>query len=504
MKIPSVLKRKKIITGAVFVLLAVAAMVYFLDPFHLFSSGSSDSESSAPDRIFTVKRGELIIGVMLTGSVNAKTKHKLSMEAPWGTKLIKVVDENKEVKKGEIVAEYETYDLILKIDDLKVSLDNKKKDLEIALDEMEILKSTNEADIRTARDAVTEAEDAYSKYWRLEGPRDRDEQNLKVDEAAKTLQDAEDELSAKILTFNTTVYSDAAAEEKAQKEIDTAKQKRDSANTKYNSAVQERKIFKRYTQPSKLKELRNKLAQARLNLRKTKVKTEASIAQKKNQLFQYETQIRKYERDLKKHQSYLPMMKLIAPVDGIVIYGDPDRRWGNPEVKVGMDARRKQVIITIPDMSKMIVDVNLPEQYRSKVSAGDRVVITPDSIQTIKQAGRIDTIASLPVSLIPWDQNSPKIYRTVVDFNNNDPRVVSGMSVQVEVVSRVLKNVLFIPIEAVFEENGKLLVYKVTLAGPEKVFIKINESNNNYVEVTEGLKEGDDIYLYRPFQTSSN
>ena len=76
----------------------------------------------------------------------------------------------------------------------------------------------------------------------------------------------------------------------------------------------------------------------------------------------------------------------------------------------------------------------------------------------------------------------------MVDFNNNDPRVVSGMSVQVEVVSRILKNVLFVPIEAVFEENGKLLVYKVTLTGPEKVFIKINESNNNYVEVTEGLR----------------
>ena len=44
----------------------------------------------------------------------------------------------------------------------------------------------------------------------------------------------------------------------------------------------------------------------------------------------------------------------------------------------------------------------------------------------------------------------------------------------------------------------------MTLTGPEKVFIKINESNNNYVEVTEGLKEDDDVYLYRPFQTSSN
>ena len=51
-----------------------------------------------------------------------------------------------------------------------------------------------------------------------------------------------------------------------------------------------------------------------------------------------------------------------------------------------------------------------------------------------------------------------------------------------------------------FEENGKLLVYRKTLGGPEKVFIKIGESNNNFVEVTEGLEEGDDVFLYRPFQ----
>ncbi len=469
------------------------------------ASGQENATGNdSPDRIYKIKRGDMIIGVMLTGSVNAKTKHKLAMEAPFGTKLIRVVDENKKVNKGERVAEYETYDLLLKIEDLKVSLDNKKKDLEIALEEMAILKSSNEADIRTALDNVTDAENAYSKYWRLEGPRDRDDQNLKVDEAEKTYKDAKDAVLTLKETFNTTVYSDSTAENKAKQEIETAEQKQKSAETKYNSAILERKIFKRYTYPNKLKDLQNKLAQSRLNLNKTKVKTAASLVQKKNQLHQYETQIQKLDRELKKHLSYVPMMQLSSPVSGIVTYGDPDRRWGNPEVKVGMDARRKQVIITIPDMSQMIVDVNLPEQYRSKVTVGDRVIITPDSIQTIKINGKIASIASLPVNLIPWDQNSPKIYRTVVELFRNDKRIVSGMSVQVEVVSRILRNVLYIPIEAVFEEGGKLFVYRKTLSGPQKALIKINETNDNFVEITDGLDEGDEIYLYRPYQTGKS
>jgi multidrug efflux pump subunit AcrA (membrane-fusion protein) len=106
--------------------------------------------------------------------------------------------------------------------------------------------------------------------------------------------------------------------------------------------------------------------------------------------------------------------------------------------------------------------------------------------------------------LIPWDKNSPKIYQTLVEFNQNkiDPRVVSGMSVQVEVVSKVLSNVIFVPVEAVFEEAGNLIVYLKTEKGPEKKIVKIGEANNSYVQITDGIQDGDEVYLYRPFQAA--
>lgn len=495
MKIPA--KIWKI--GIPILILAVAAAVAG-SFFQKKEEKSTNSSDPLPDRIYRLKRGPMILGVTLTGSANAKLKHKLAMEAPFATKLIKVVDENSHVKAGDVVAEYETYDLQLKIEDLRVLLDNRKKDLEIALEELEILKSSNEADVRTATDNVSSAEDAYNKYWRLEGPRDKDSQRMSVSDAETAMNEAEEAMKEAQETFRTTTYSSAEEEKKALTTLNSAIQKYESSVTKYESTLLERKIFRRYTHPNKLKSLRNSLIQAKLNLIKVKVKTQSSLLQKEKQVFQIKTQIRNYDRDLQRHESYMPMMKLIAPVDGIVTYGDPDRRWGNPEVKVGMDARRKQVIITIPDMSKLIVDVNLPEQYRSKVSVGNKVIITPDSIQTIKLGGKITSIATLPVTLIPWDTNSPKIYQTTVDFSEYDKRVVSGMSVQVEVVSKILNDVLFIPIEAVFEEGGNLIVFQKTLSGPEKRVVKIGESNNNYVEITEGLEEGDEVYLYRPFQ----
>ncbi|MGN0873402.1 MAG: efflux RND transporter periplasmic adaptor subunit [Victivallales bacterium] len=493
---------KKILLIVLCVLAGGGMVLYFAMPGLFRSKKSTKNESKAPDRIYPVKRGDMVIGIMLKGSVNAKTKHKLALEAPWGTKLIRVVDENKRVKKGDIVAEFEASDLILRVDDYKLTIEQTKKDLAIALEERAVLISTNKADIRSARDKVTDCEDAYSKYVRLEGPRDRDSVELKVSDAETELSEAEEGVTTAKSDYESTVFADEASEKKAKQAITDAEKKRESAETKLNSAMLERKLFKRYTYPNKLKTLRNNLAQAKLDYEKTKVRTQSLLTQKNNQIYRYEITIRNNERQLKRHSSWLPMLTLIAPVDGIVTYGDPDRLWGNPEVKVGMDGRRKQVIITIPDMSKMIVDVNLPEQYRSKVTVGDPVIITPESIQTIKIKGKIASIASLPVNIIPWDKSTPKIYRTVVDFSDENPKIVSGMSVQVEVVSKILKDVISVPIEAVFEEGGQLLVYRKALSGPEKVNVKIGSTSDSAVEVTEGLEEGDEVYLYRPFQTT--
>ncbi len=462
-----------------------------------------ESGSAEPDRIYEVKRGDMTIGVMLKGSVNAKKNYKLALQAPFSTKLVKVADENSRVKAGDVVAEYETSDLLLKIEDFRVNADQIRKNLEIALEERRLLISTNAADIRTARDNVTEANDAYKRYVQLEGPKERDSRELAISDAEQALEEAEEAVDTAQEEYDNTVFATAEEETKAKNKITSAQQKKESAETKLSTAQKELKLFKRYTYPNKLRELRNKLAQTKLSYEKEKVRTQSLLAQKNNTINSTEVSLRTTERQLERHQSWLPMMKLIAPADGIITYGDPDAPpWRKPEVKVGMDGRRNQVIITIPDMTQIIINASLPEQYRSRVSKGNEVVISPDSIREIRLKGKVERIAPLPERLITWDEGSPKIYRTILSLEEKDPRLVSGMSVQAEVISRVIHDVISVPVEAVFEEGGELFVYRKVSGSPEKTPVKIGQSSDHSVEITEGVKEGDQIYLYRPFQSS--
>ena len=238
--------------------------------------------SDEPDRIWKVRRGNMTIGVILKGTINARTNHKLSLAAPFATKLVRVVDENTRVKAGDVAAEFETTDLLLKIEDYRMNVEQIRKNLDIAREERRMLVSTNAADLRTAHDNVTAAEDNYKQYLQLEGPRDRDDKGLGVSDAEQALSDAETELTKLTTDFDSTVFATEEDETEAKRKVQAAQQKVEGLKTKLNSARLDRKLFKRHTYPNKLRDLRNRLAQARLTYKKEQVRTQSLLAQKDN------------------------------------------------------------------------------------------------------------------------------------------------------------------------------------------------------------------------------
>jgi HlyD family secretion protein len=453
------------------------------------------------DKYFTLKRGDLVIGLNLAGNVNAQKKHKLALEAAFNTKLLWVIDENTKVKQGQELAKFEAEELENKIADLKVELENIEKEIMISKEEMKILLSSNKASIRTANDNVTDAEEAFRKYHKFEKNKERDKLDLAIQKAQQAYQDAQDKYKDKKSDMLNKSYNKDGDEEKDQTELDNLDSNVDKAQTELNNANLDRKVFKRYTHPNKITDLENKLEQAKLNLEKTKIETASKLVQKEKSINNLTIRQKRKQKDLKRYESYVPMMILKSPVDGVVIYGDPDRRWGRIDIKVGMDVRRKQVLLTIPDMSKLVVDFDLPEQFRSKVAVGDKAIITPESIEGVKMTGVVKSIAHVPVHQIHWDRNSPKIYKSVIDLDKQDNRIVAGTSVRIEVVTKILKKVLFVPIEAIFDESGEYFVY-IKSDKPQRRLVKIGLSNDNYVQITDGLEEGETVCLFRPFISS--
>lgn len=463
------------------------------------NKGSVLLSKADPDRTYRLKRADLILGLRLGGSVSASKKHKLSLQANYSTKLLSIVDENTKVKAGDVLAVFETDALLERIDDLKTSYSNMEKELVLAIENAKVQERGNEVDMKVADDRLNQAEAALRKYLRLERSNSRKTYDLKISSAETSLATAQQDYENKKQEIANAGVTDDAQKKEDESALNDLKNKIDTAQNTLDSARMDRKAFKRYDDPIKLLRLYNELEQAKLNREKVRISTSSTLVQRNKQVDNLRSNMRRVRNQLEKYESYVPMMKLVAPADGIVIYADPDRRWGNPDIKPGMDVWKRLVILTIPEMNNLMVDFDLPETYRSRTKVGDRVIITPDSLPAMKLYGKIGKIATLPVNQISWDSASPKVYNSRIVLDRQDPQLVNGMSVQIEVISRVIKNTLFIPVEAVFERQSSFYVYRRVGGSPKETAVSIGESNDNFVQITDGLEEGDVVYLYRPY-----
>ena len=458
---------------------------------------ATDAES---DRTYKVKREDLPIGIIQGGTINASHKHKLALQANFKTKLLWVVDENSWVKKGDVLLRFETDELKQKIEDYEIDLDNLKKELDIAIEDGKILESTNAADIQSAEDKLQQAEDAMRKYRRFERARTINTHENNIASAESALKNAEADY---VELRDSELGSDEenkSADEKRREELEAKQETIDSKNVAFENVEGDYRAWRRYDHPTKIKRLRNDLEQAQLNLRKVRISVNSKVIQKRRSIEYYRRRIRMVQTQLDRHRSYMDMMVIKAPVEGVVIYSDPDRRWGRLDVKVGMDVGKGQILITIPEMSNLIVDFDLPEEYRSKVNVGDVAIVSPDSLVGTKFTGKIMSIATLPVNMVSWDSASPKVYKSRIQFDEQSSKLVNGMSVQINIVTKIIPQTLFVPVEAVFEDNDRFYVYKHTLTGVVEQDVKLGESNDNFVQITEGIEEGDIVSLYRPYQ----
>lgn len=454
------------------------------------------------DRYYEVTKGPMQVSLLQSGTLESSKNYKLGFEAPLRTTLVWIVDEGSQVKKEDVIIKFDDEDLKNRIIELTEEVESKAKSLLVAEEELDILKTANAAKIRRAEDAVDTALEAFQKYRKLEGPKERDSQRSQVESKEQALEDKRLAHQEKLDEIDSTVFDNADAEETAKRELERLASEIDEAETAYANQITDYKIYKRYTARNKIQELENQLEQKRLDLKETQVTTASNLLQKESTIETQRRSLKRSREQLEEQQGYLKDMQVASPVDGVVIYGDPTSRRHNLEISVGMNVNKGQTLITIPDMSTLIVNYELPEQYRSRVKVGNDVIVTPDSIPNLKLKGRIKSIDSLPVHQIFWDKTSPKIYRSQIELFDNNERLVSGMNVQIEIVTQRLENVLSVPVESVFEENGKFCVFRKTLMGPERAVVKLGVSDDHKVHVIEGLEDGDEIFLYRPFSSA--
>jgi HlyD family secretion protein len=237
-----------------------------------------------------------------------------------------------------------------------------------------------------------------------------------------------------------------------------------------------------------------------MGLQKQLVNAAAQRVQIERKITTQERLLRSLKQQRTELVENIALLRVTAPVAGTISYGDPNPRHRSQQQKeiiVGTKMNRSEMIGSIPDLSQLVVKVDIPEASRSKINQGMRAEMRIKALPNLRLSGTIDRVADMATSLMYWDRNSPKIYPTVIRLDQNDSSLRPGMTIEVDMISEVISNVVFVPVEALFVKEGKIYCQLKKAVGSEEHPVVIGRSSSSFVEITEGLEPGDKVLLSR-------
>lgn len=149
------------------------------------------------------------------------------------------------------------------------------------------------------------------------------------------------------------------------------------------------------------------------------------------------------------------------------------------------------ILLTIEDLDKKIVKAYVSENEINKISLGQKVSITGNSIKGKTFEGSVSYIA--PGTIRQEGSKNVKV-EIRITLNDNVAELRPGFNVNLEIQTANRAGVLMVPFEAIgTEADGKKYVNVLGAEGeePKKVYIKTGVEGDIAVEVIDGdLKEG--------------
>ncbi|MFO0983428.1 MAG: HlyD family efflux transporter periplasmic adaptor subunit [Planctomycetota bacterium] len=465
------------------------AAYYFWQP--ATTKAAVASEASG-DVVFKVVRGDLNITLAENGTVRAKDSEKIRADIDGQAKITSLVEEGKMVAQGEVIAQLDTTEITEQIERLELDVSSTRADRDAATTDKKIQETENEANKQKNELALDEKKKELERY--IEGDAKQEQRKLQI-----AIEDAQVQyhLAKKKYDDSVTLHEQEYIT-KNQLELDEIEMKK--AKVQLESAELDLELWHKYTNPMTLAQKRTAVSDADRECRTGQDRGDSLLRQKDVRLGQSEKRLRSLEDQLEKRQREKGNMTIKAPCPGILLHGDPDRMWMVEDIKVGGTIWGRNPFLTIPDLRVMQVQLGIHEADINKIKDGQTAFVTFDTYPGLKITGKVTKIATIAGGRNPWEDSGNEVKKFNVDItlDGQELAIKPGISAKAEIQIDVRKSVVHVPLQAVFVEQGDTFCYVLAEQKPKRRQVKTGLGNDQFVEVTDGLGEGEVVLLYNP------
>lgn len=401
-------------------------------------------ESFIPTAV--AKSGELVVSVKELGNIQAEQSISVSSEIDG--KIIYIIPEGKTAQPGDLLIQLDDTPLKNEYQASKLAYANQQALVEKAKLETAILKESNRNEV--------EQQEAQINYDKAELQRLRAQLEKKKRLAGDKLIPQSEVEMAEI-----EVKRQEFAVEKGEKTLGL-----------------------------KRKEVENRESQKDSDVRS--VEFAAMMAKSK----------------LQESESRLSKARIVSRGSGLVVI---EKQWMGDSVrkfKVGDQVFPRWRLLQIPDLSSMQALVQVDEADIARVAAGQRVRLTLDALPGKRFSGVVKEISTLASESSPWESSSGKpgrkSFEVVVQIDRAGATPLRpGMTANAEIISDRIAKCVYVPLEAIFERDGKRFAYVKSGGVFSPVAVKVGKSNESFVAVELGLAPGAVVALRDPTKSET-
>ena len=451
------------------------------------------AESRFPDNVlFSVARGDLTVTIIENGSLMAKNSEDVTFKGRGGGKITYLIEEGSTVEPNEVLCRIDATEFENRKQELELSVLRAETQLAEARANLTIQQSDNAAAIKKAEFALEKAQKELKKYEMGDAPKESanlevaiSEANTNYERAKKKYDDSQKLVEHEYIT---------------QSEVEQDRIEAERTEIKLASARRDLELFTEYTYPMTMREKEIAVADAQRELDNAELRAESRLRNAQTAVQSAESELEQLNKRLKELIEEIDNCVIKAPAPGLVLYGDPKRWWSRREVKIGGEIWGGRTLFTIPDLRVMQVRLRVHEADINKIAEELTATVTMDTYPGLVLRGTVTKVGKVADDSSPWNEDEVKKFTVDITLEPvEDVELRPGISAKAEVFVEKLEDVLYVPLQCVMIEEGQHYAFALIDGEAQRVEVEVAATNDAYVQVTNGLTEGQRVLLYNPY-----
>lgn len=244
--------------------------------------------------------------------------------------------------------------------------------------------------------------------------------------------------------------------------------------------------------PSIRKKVEMDLDKANRKLEQVKMAYELRTQQETNKVARRFINYKQVRERVESLRELMDALIILSPRSGIISYFQYP--FGGA-VKTGSRVSQwSPIIATFPNMENLVTKTFINEIDISLIKQGQKVTIGIDAFPEKVLTGEVVSIANMG-QLMP--KSDAKVFEVKIKVNGSDPELRPAMTTSNTIQTSYFKDVVYVPIEAVFNNDSLSYVFPTEGKGIKQI-IETGETNENFIIVRQGLAEGQMLCLFEP------